>query len=150
MTNLANVNLLDETLSNNSTLKSQRLNRTAQTAVNPNPNPPQQNEQVASQENSNDENSQVEESYGKTQPNFSTANRSAKKTADTPADEKTILGMKPIVFYGLLALTVAVGGYLLYKKFGKKGSVKGKPSSVPAEASAVASSVVTPEVKITG
>ena len=150
MTNLANANLLDETVSNSNTLKNQRLNRTAQTAVNPNPNPPQQNEQVASQENSNEENNyQQEESYGKTQPNFSSANRSAKKTADNSADEKTILGMKPIVFYGLLAVVVIGGGYFLYSKYGKKGIAKGKSSSIPADASVVASAVSTPDVKIT-
>ena len=39
MTQLANANLLDESVANSSSLKKQRLSRTAQTASNPNPSP---------------------------------------------------------------------------------------------------------------
>lgn len=44
----------------------------------------------------------------------------AKDLSDKSLKEsKLILGMKPLTF-GILALAVGVGGYLAYKKFGKK------------------------------
>lgn len=41
------------------------------------------------------------------------------KSKTNSSNDNNILGMKPIIFYSLTALAIGLGGYLLYKKFGK-------------------------------
>lgn len=110
MTQLANANLLDDTVSNSSNLKnslrSQRINKTAQRAKNPQPIVEDSEKQVEEE---------IEENETYETPNFE--KQSFAKRLEQKEEEKDdkILGMKPVLFYGIVAL--AVGGYLLYKKF---------------------------------
>ena len=113
MTQLANANLLDDTVSNSSNLKSslrnQRINKTAQRAKNPQPIVEDAEKQV--------EENEIEENETYETPNFE--KQSFAKRFEQKEEEKDdkILGMKPILFYGIVGITLAVGGYLLYKKF---------------------------------
>lgn len=113
MTQLANANLLDDTVSNSSNLKnslrSQRINKTAQRAKNPQPIVEDAEKQVEEEE--------IEENETYETPNFE--KQSFAKRLEQKEEEKDdkILGMKPILFYGIVGITLAVGGYLLYKKF---------------------------------
>lgn len=147
MTQLANANLLDDDLANGSSLKNRRLNKVAQKAVNPikresNPMPKMKPKVVEEkiEDEYDDEIStpnqqpQIEEEYQETerysapkssfyadqQRYFDENNKS--NTNSKVDDEKKILGMKPALFYGILAVGVLVGGYFVYKKFfNKKG-----------------------------
>ncbi|MEI7960736.1 MAG: hypothetical protein WCI04_00210 [archaeon] len=42
-----------------------------------------------------------------------------KKAEDTTSDSDKIMGMNKKLFYGLVGITVLVGGYFIYKKFKK-------------------------------
>lgn len=112
MTQLANANLLDDTVSNSSNLKSslraERINKTAQRAKNPQPIVEDSEKQVEEE---------IEENETYETPNFE--KQSFAKRLEQKEEEKDdkILGMKPILFYGIVGITLAVGGYLLYKKF---------------------------------
>jgi uncharacterized membrane protein len=145
MKNLANADMLDDSIANSGTLKNQRLNKTAKMAVNPNPKPQPQQEN-ANEESEEEESNEQREDYGKTKPNYSSNNRNTKTSTDNASDEKKILGMKPVMFYTLLGVAVIVGGIFLYKKYGKKG--KGKIPSAPANAG-TGSATPTPEIKVT-
>jgi hypothetical protein len=111
MTQLANANLLDETVSNSSnlknSLKTERIQKTAQRAKNPQPIK-EDVEKVIEDEEEN-------ESYET--PNFEKQSFSKRLEQKEEEKDDKILGMKPILFYGIVGITLAVGGYLLYKKF---------------------------------
>lgn len=144
MNNIANSELLDDSISNSASLKSRRINNTARTAVNPNPNPPQQSQPNENEDDENEDlNNELTEDYGKARPDFSTANRNTKTSSDNSSNEKKILGMKPVLFYTLLGVAVVVGGIFLYKKYGKKGKGKIAPPATSGTGSPA------PEVKIT-
>lgn len=128
--NLANANLLDETVANSASLKNQRLNNTAKTASNPNPNPiPNQtlkkvdleNDEVHDDEVNENEN----ESFQRLQNDFHNNIEEKEKTDDK------ILGMPKMVAIGLgvaLLATAAYFGYKYYKK-NKTKSLTGTGSS---------------------
>lgn len=121
MANLTNANLLDENVGIN--LKKERLQKTEQTALNPEivqqqrpkPQPQQQNTQVAEATKNNDE--QI--------PNNLPVKNYAKKESAKDSNDNKILGMKPALFYTLLGVVVIAGGYYTYKKFGKKLKIGG-------------------------
>ena len=132
MNNLSNANLLDEHVGGN--LKNERLQKTAQTAQNPNMEKPTQETQpqmqqpipqmqmpnpqnIERQMQSNaDSNSKDDENIPN---NLPIRDYSKKKSSDS--DDNKILGMKPALFYGILGVTLLVGGYFGYKYFTKKG-----------------------------
>ena len=121
MTQLANANLLDESVANSGSLKNQRLNKTAQTASNPNPNPVLKKVEM---ENDNDDENEVEkESYQKLQDEFRYSDKLEQKKEKN--DDK-ILGMsKPLAIgLGIVVLaTVAYFGYKYYKKSKIKSTI---------------------------
>ena len=116
MGQLANANLLDDSVANSSSLKNQRINKTAQRAVNPKPI---QDEIEEVEEDDDDDNLATEKSDFPTSK-FEKKSFSKSKIEDKEEDNK-ILGMKPILFYGILATVAIVGGYFAYKKFFNKG-----------------------------
>ncbi len=135
MTQLANANLLDETVSNSSSLKNERLNKTAQRAVNPKPIQDDVEEEIDEDEDDVNENL-------KQTPNYE--RKTGVKVLDKQSsDDNKILGMKPVLFYGLLAIGAAVGGYFLYKRFKNKKLAIGDsvPSSAPSTAPPTATTV---------
>ena len=129
MTTLANANLLDDSVPNSGSLKSQRLNRTAQSATNPNPMAMAKQEELDEEDDYNEEYSRSDEpqrSYSSNKPN-------SKTSVNSDADEKKIMGMNPALFYTLLGFGVLVGGYFAYTKFfkGKKGGLSDAGSPAP-------------------
>lgn len=141
---MKNAELLDESVANSGSLKNQRLNTIAQKAVNPNPTPSSRQMTQESQqeqeemENSNEEQYEHEERTF-TKPDYSSSARNTKKSVNNDADEKKILGMKPIVFYGALAGLAIIGGLILYSKYGKKGKkIVGETAKAAASATEVA------------
>ena len=114
MANLTNANLLDENVGIN--LKNERLQKTAQTALNPEmerPQPQQVQQQPVQQTVNVPKNDEPI-------PNNLPAKDYGKKESSKSSDDNKILGMKPALFYTLLGAVVLVGGYFAYKKFGKK------------------------------
>ena len=136
MTTLANANLLDDSVPNSGSLKSQRLNRTSQSATNPNP--------VAKAELDEEEEDDYNEEYSRSEPqrSYSPNKSNSKASVNSDADEKKIMGMNPALFYTLLGFGVLVGGYFAYTKFfkGKKGGL--------SDAGSPAMGGGTPEIKI--
>jgi hypothetical protein len=144
MGQLANANLLDDSVANSSSLKTsslkaERINKTAQKAINPKPRV-EYREEVATKEVEQEEveiDDDFDDEFEETQnqpPRFaktSFSNSKFEKESDDAKDNK-ILGMKPALFYGLLAIGVAVGGYFLYKKFIKnKKTIDVAPNPTP-------------------
>lgn len=128
MTTLANANLLDDSVPNSGSLKSQRLNRTSQSATNPNP--------VAKAElDEEEEEDDYNEEYSRSEPqrSYSSNKSNSKASVNSDADEKKIMGMNPALFYTLLGFGVLVGGYFAYTKFfkGKKGGLSDAGSPAP-------------------
>jgi len=181
MTQLANANLLDDDLANGSSLKNRRLNKVAQKAVNPVPKKQLVVEENLEEEEEEEEYEQEQKATTTTkisragadeyeQPKQDYATRKSfysdqqryfdedTKKSDRNSkddDEKKILGMKPVLFYGLLAVGALVGGYFVFNKFfkGKKGGGDLKPlmsgsemASVPNPPAPVASSGGTTEI----
>ena len=140
MTTLANANLLDDSVPNSGSLKSQRLNRTAQSATNPNPVA-----KVAKvQEEEFDEEDDYNEEYSRSdepQRSYSSNKSNSKASVNSDADEKKIMGMNPALFYTLLSVGVLVGGYFAYTKF-FKGKKKLPDAGIPATGGG------TPEIKL--
>lgn len=151
-TNLSNFSLLNDEVAHNlnaETLKQQRMNQVSQTANKPpvpenennviqmnpnNPNYQHQNQQPQNQQvvNENNENSEEnfegdEDAYSK----YANKNNDSAKKENKSSDNK-ILGMKPIVFYGLLAVGLGVAGYFTYRHF--KGKNNGKSLKAPSKA----------------
>jgi hypothetical protein len=131
MGQLANANLLDDSVANSSSLKNQRLSKTAQKAINPKPRV-EYKEEVATKEVEEEE-VEIDDDYDDTEveqnqpPRFSKSSYSNKFEKDDDEEDKSdnkILGMKPALFYGLLAVGVAVGGYFIYKNFIKNKNKK--------------------------
>jgi hypothetical protein len=115
MANLTNANLLDENVGIN--LKNERLQKTAQIALNPEMERPQP-QQVQVQQ-------PVQQTVNVPKndepiPNNLPAKDYGKKESSKSSDDNKIMGMKPALFYTLLGAVVLVGGYFAYKKFGKK------------------------------
>jgi len=175
MTQLSNANLLDENVSNN--LKSERLQKTAQVAQNPNMEqgngnnmnnadggqqmqmPPQMQQQmqmppqmqqpindptknyqntgrIERNNNATDNNSDDNFSHNLPNKNYGGNGKSKEKS-----DDGKILGMPKGLAIGLGLVALAVGGYLLYKKFGKGG--KGKTSSSSSDVASATASTAT-------
>jgi hypothetical protein len=149
MTQLANANLLDESVANSSSLKTKRLNRTAQTAINPNQNPiannpmPKQNYQSQNpnpnqnpmpkvsvlkkvedleEEEDNDYNDDDYETDNERQDNYQKFQNEfvPNKTENKENSDKKILGMKPVLFWALVGVGAAVGAYFGYKYIKKR------------------------------
>ena len=135
MTNLANANLLDDSVANSGSLKNQRINKTAKTAINPKPI---QEEEVQEEED-NDSSYNTQDRMSVYEKQSKIASKSTK--SEPSKEDNKILGMKPALFYGLLAVGVIVGGVIVYNKFiknGKKGLPKpdvgantGSPNTAP-------------------
>lgn len=122
---MKNAELLDESVANSGSLKNRRLNTIARKAVNPNPTPTsrqmaQEEQQEQESEMENEEQYEHEE-RSFTKPDYTSSARNTKKSVNNDADEKKILGMKPVVFYSVLGAVVVLGGLFLYSKYGKKG-----------------------------
>jgi hypothetical protein len=145
MAQLANANLLDDSVANSSSLKTERLNKTAQKAINPKPRDYNEervvekrkeeynNKKVVEQEVEIDDD--FEDDYEQQSPSLINSNSKIYSNTDKESEEKDnkILGMKPVLFYGLLALGVAVGGYFIYKKFIKnKKTIDVAPNPTPS------------------
>ena len=142
MGQLANANLLDDSVANSSSLKTsslkaERINKTAQKAINPKPRV-EYREEVATKEVEQEEVEIDDDEFEEAQnqpPRFaktSFSNSKFEKESDDDAKDNKILGMKPALFYGLLAIGVAVGGYFLYKKFIKnKKTIDVAPNPTP-------------------
>ena len=113
MTNLTNANLLDENVGIN--LKNERLQKTAQTALNPEMERPQ-TQQIQQPVQQTVNVPKKDEPI----PNNLPAKDYGKKESSKSSDDNKIMGMKPAMFYTLLGAVVLVGGYFAYKKFGKK------------------------------
>lgn len=168
MTQLANANLLDDDLANGSSLKNKRLNKVAQRAKNPVPK-----KMVAVEEKLEDEDEYEDEKAQPKKSTISKPVEEVELEYDEPKeystrksfyadqqryldediksnrnnkvnDEKKILGMNPALFYGLLAVGVAVGGYFVYKKFFKKGKTDLKSVTNPVNPIAVTPNPPTP------
>lgn len=118
MTQLANANLLDDSVANSSSLKNQRINKTAQRAVNPKPI---QDEVDDIEEEDDDDNNLSTVKRDFPTSNFERKSFSKSSKIDDKVEDNKILGMKPILFYGILATVAIVGGYFAYKKFFNKG-----------------------------
>ena len=149
MTKLANANLLDESVANSSSLKSERMRVTAQAASNPQPKREREYSNVDNQQEEDEDtdfNNEVREDYGTSKVNYSSNSSNAKKSVNNDSDEKTILGMKPVIFYSLLGAVAIVGGIWAYKKFGKKGKAISAPSGGSTSTSMPPSGV--PEIKV--
>jgi hypothetical protein len=166
MTQLANANLLDESVANSSSLKTKRLNRTAQTAINPNQNPiannpmPQNNQnqnvmpkasvlkkvEDLEEEDDNDYNDDDYETDNERQDNYQrfqnefVPNKTENKEI---SNDKKILGMKPVLFWALLGVGAAVGAYFGYKYIKKRklGSLGSSLSSNTVPNNTVAAGV---------
>lgn len=115
MANLTNANLLDENVGIN--LKNERLQKTAQTALNPEMERPQVQMQQVQQPIQQTVNVPKKD---EPIPNNLPAKDYGKKESSKSSDDNKIMGMKPALFYTLLGAVVIVGGYFAYKKFGKK------------------------------
>ena len=138
MTQLANANLLDDDLANGSSLRNKRLNKVAQRAANPVPKKPKVVEEKIEEDEEID-NQEINDEYQETQrysaPKSSFYadqqryfNENNKSNGNSKVDdEKKILGMKPALFYGILAVGALVGGYIVYKKFFKGKKLDAKP-----------------------
>jgi len=125
-TNLPNSELLDDSVANSSSLKNRRMERTAQTAVNPNPVAEEEYENATGQEHGGKDEesySPVNEEYKR--PSDSSYGRTSQKSATKKADDDKILGMNKKLFYGLVVVGLGITSYLLYKKF-LSGGAKGK------------------------
>lgn len=134
MTKLANANLLDDDLANGGSLKNKRLNKVAQKAINPVPKKSkiveekieEDEEEINNNQNENDEYQETERysapksSFYSDQQRYFNENNKSNRNSKVD-DEKKILGMKPALFYGILAVGALVGGYFVYKKFFSKG-----------------------------
>lgn len=144
MTQLANANLLDESVANSGSLKSRRLNNTAITASNPNSNTiPQPQPQPQPRPRPNpipnptptttlkkvDMNEEEEEDFELSDDradDYINYNNNFTKMEEKPNDDdKKILGMKPALFWTLLVGAAAVGAYFGYKYIKKKGLIGG-------------------------
>lgn len=144
MTQLANANLLDESVANSGSLKSRRLNNTAITASNPNPNTipqpqprPRPNpipnptptttlKKVDMNEEEEEEEEDFELSDDRADDYINYNNNNFTKMEEKPNDDdKKILGMKPALFWTLLVGAAAVGAYFGYKYIKKKGLIGG-------------------------
>jgi len=129
MTTLANANLLDDSVPNSNSLKSQRLNRTSQSATNPVSKTQQSEVEEEEEDDYNEEYSRSDEP----QRSYSSNKSNSKTSVNSDADEKKIMGMNPALFYTLVGVTVLVGGYFAYTKFfkGKKGGLSdaGSPAT---------------------
>ena len=140
MTTLANANLLDDSVPNSGSLKSQRLNRTAQSATNP--NPVAKVAKVQEEEFDEEDDYEYDEVRNEPQRSYSSNKSNSKASVNSDADEKKIMGMNPALFYTLLGFGVLVGGYFAYTKFfkGKKGGLS--DAGIPATGGG------TPEIKL--
>jgi hypothetical protein len=144
MTQLANANLLDETVSNSSnlknSLKTERIQKTAQRAKNPQPIKEDVEKVIEDEQEEN-------ESYET--PNFE--KQSFAKRLEQKEEEKDdkILGMKPLLFYGIVGITLAVGGYLLYKKFFNNKKTISIGGGAGTNGGATISSSINPNVSAT-
>ena len=159
MTQLANANLLDESVANSGSLKSRRLNNTAITASNPNPNPipqprPRPNpiptppptttlKKVDMNEEEEEEEEDFELSDDRADDYINYNNNNFSKMQEKPNDDKKILGMKPALFWTLLVGAAAVGAYFGYKYIKKKGMIGANavPNAVPNVPNAVPNAV---------
>ena len=115
-TNLSNSNLLDEGLANSKSLKSQRLNQTAERAVNPTPKPKIEEKKYNVESERNTE----EFEFPANKPDFAFNKNNAERTSLKNDESKKILGMNPALFYTVLGVGAVVGGYFLYKYIKKK------------------------------
>lgn len=130
MTQLANANLLDDSVANSSSLKSKRIYRTAQTAVNPQPK--REKIEVKKEVEENYDDSEYEDAVEERTDNFKRfePNVSAKKTvaqridSSSSDDDSKILGMSKPMFYTILGVVVIAGGVWAYNKFMKKPKIK--------------------------
>jgi hypothetical protein len=143
MTQLANANLLDESVANSGSLKSRRLNNTAITASNPNPtakrpNPipnPTPTTTLKKVDMNEEEEEDFESDYRA--DDYINYNNNLSKMQEKPNDDKKILGMKPALFWTLFVGAAAVGAYFGYKYIKKKGMIGGTnavPNAVPNNA----------------
>ena len=168
MTQLANANLLDESVANSGSLKSRRLNNTAITASNPNPNTiPQPQTQPRPRPNpipnptptttlkKVDMNEEEEEDFELSDDradDYINYNNNFTKMEEKPNDDdKKILGMKPALFWTLLVGAAAVGAYFGYKYIKKKGLIGGGanaavPNAVPNVSAAVPNAANVPNI----
>jgi len=160
MTQLANADLLDESVANSSSLKNKRLNRTAQTASNPNPAPINNSTTIPSpktilkkvEEEEEDDELEMDdyETDSERQDfNYQRNQFIPNKAEKESSNDKKILGMKPIVFWGLLGVA-AVGAYFGYKYLKKNNKLgfsndKGLASSANSVATPPSAN---PEIKI--
>lgn len=167
MSNLSNLNLLDDNVSVN--MKSERLLKTAQTAQANNMDRTAQNMNVVGNENvPNQQSMQMPPNPNvQMQPNlnYQKSERVARKDEDYDNDEVShnlrsknygeksesksgdkIFGMPKglVIFLGVAA--IAVGGYFLYKRY-KKGSIKGNIKSGGADVASTGD--IAPNVKLT-
>ena len=164
MTKLSNSNLLDENVSTN--LKNERLQKTAQVAQNPNlmeqgnvnnmsnvegqqmQMPPQTQQPIIDPMKSYQNTGKIERNSSDDDDNVS-HNLPNKNYGGNGKNEKSddgkILGMPKGLAIGLGLAVLAVGGYLLYKKF-SKGGTKGKSSNVSGTDVASATSSTTSSV----
>ena len=144
MTQLANANLLDESVANSGSLKTKRLNKTAMTASNPNPQPQTQQSQMRTNTNSTtlkkvdikeEEDDDNDFELNDRADDYINYNNNLSKIQEKPNnDDKKILGMKPALFWTLLVGVAAVGGYFGYKYIKKKGLIakNAVPNTVPS------------------
>lgn len=151
MGQLANANLLDDSVANSSSLKNERLNKTALKAINPKPriNNDERAEEFKQQQQQQFRKEQVKEvdieeeeidddfddDYEEPNPprfsktSFANTNVKINNQEETEKENK-ILGMKPAVFC-LLVVGAAIGGYFLYKKFFNKKNVNAAQLPTP-------------------
>jgi hypothetical protein len=117
MTQLANADLLDESVANSGSLKKQRLNNTAQTASNPNSNPSPT--PTLKKVDINDDEASNDDDYQNLQDEY---NNTGYKMQDTErkSDDDKILGMSKPLAIGLGIIIIGVGAYFGYKYFKNK------------------------------
>jgi len=96
--------------------------------MNPNMNPnfqrpqPQYQPQPQNQPLGDDDYDDEDEEYSAPQQNAPAKEETKKSNVDGVAKEKTILGMKPILFYGLTAIVLGTAAYFTYRHFKGKGA----------------------------
>ncbi len=124
----------------------ERLQRTTQFAENPEQAMEEPEEEETHNFNYSEPKPEVEEEKPSTAQidRFSVPYSEPKK--EEGSDDK-IFGMNKWVVLGAAAVVVAVGGYFVYNKFFKKGSIAAVAAGVPSVAAPSAAAPVAPVIK---